>query len=84
MANFCSFFSGLSVCHCWRKHPGGRWSFPVPLDKKGMILEGLAFLGLPCRGWVAKTVLFAQGSEQRRKDTKRPMGRRRKVTALST
>lgn len=32
-----------------------------------MILEGLAFLGLPCRGWVAKAVLFAQGSERQQK-----------------
>lgn len=32
-----------------------------------MILEGLAFLGLPCGGWVAEAMLFAQGSERQQK-----------------
>lgn len=62
LARFCSFFQVLSVCHCWRKHPGAGWPLPVLLDKKGMILEGLAFLGLPCWGCVAEAVLFAEGS----------------------
>ena len=62
LARLCSFFQGLNAFYCWRKHPGARWPLPVLLDKKGMILEGLAFLELSCWGCVAEAVIFAEGS----------------------
>ena len=64
LARFCSFFQRLSSCRSWRKHPGARWPLPVLLDKKSVILEGLAFLRLPCWGWGAEALLFAEVSQR--------------------
>lgn len=45
------------------------WPLPVLLDKKGMILESLAFLGPPCQGWTAEALLCAEGSYRQQKKT---------------
>lgn len=52
-------FSKTSVYVTGTEHPGARRPSSVLLDKKGVILEGLAFLGLLCWGCGADAVLFA-------------------------
>lgn len=82
---FCSFFQDLSVCHWWRETPGARWLLSVILGKKGGILKGLAFLGLPSGAslpWLCFLLRDCRGN--RRKDAKGSTGRARRVLALRT